>query len=117
MPNTSTLEALRRNYEAAKAADRASPSKETKEAATATWLALYTAGMPTTADIRPEDLSDLTFEVAEQIAQFVLSEAEARSGNVHVHDALVEIAFKIRTGEWRAGWKRDPAKVDPRDFR
>jgi hypothetical protein len=69
------------------------------------------------SDIRPEDLADLTFEVAEQIAQFVLSEADAWIHSEPVHEALVEVARKIRTGDWRAGWERDPAKVDPRDFR
>jgi len=51
---------------------------------------------------RKQDLIDLTFEVAERIAQY-LQDAH-----------LVDAAYQIRTNAWRVGWDRDPAVDDPR---
>lgn len=51
---------------------------------------------------RKQDLIDLTFEVAERIAQYLQD------------TGLAEAAYKIRTSEWRQGWESDPASSDPR---
>lgn len=53
---------------------------------------------------RKQDLIDITFEVAERIAQY-LQDAN-----------LAEAAYKIRTNAWREGWERDPASIDPREL-
>lgn len=70
-------------------------------------------------DIRPEDLADLTFTVAERIAQWLLDAAETSpedipGRNYNGRDCLCWAAYKIRTGAWREGWEMDPAKDDPR---
>ncbi len=67
-----------------------------------------------------DDAIDLTFEVAEKIAQWLLDAAESpETADVPAHDRnghdyLCWAAYKIRTGAWREGWQRDPAKDDPR---
>lgn len=74
---------------------------------------------PTATDIRHEDLVDLTFEVAERIAQYLLdaavSAADLHQYSANQHDALCWAALQIRTSAWRDGWERDPALTDPRD--
>jgi hypothetical protein len=40
------------------------------------------------------------FQVAEQIAQFILDEAQGWDHIPQVHTALVELARKIRTADW-----------------
>lgn len=65
------------------------------------------------------DLVDLTFEVAEQIAQYLQSASETASDlpdhATNARDYLVWAAYKIRTNAWREGWERDPATTDPRE--
>ena len=55
------------------------------------------------------DLPAKAFEVAEQIAQFVLEQAAewdlARNGE-QVHDALVDLARRIRVADWTPSARR-----------
>ena len=58
-----------------------------------------------TAKIHPQQAAalvadDQAFRVAELIAQFVLSEAHEYEHLEAVHDAIVEVARKIRTADW-----------------
>lgn len=77
------------------------------------------------SEIRHGDLVDLTFEVAEQIAQWLIESARthpddlrAEPGESDVNNgrmALTWAAFQIRFGKWRESWDRDPSRDDPRD--
>lgn len=73
---------------------------------------------PAVGDIRHEDLVDLTFEVAERIAQYLLDAARSSTDlpqhDMNQHDALCWAALQIRTNAWHEGWDRDPALTDPR---
>lgn len=60
------------------------------------------------------DAAALTFEVAERIAQFITDHAasDGKHHSLSVMDAMSDIAFRIRTNEWREGWDRDPARKE-----
>lgn len=65
------------------------------------------------------ELVDMTFTVAERIANWLLEQARSAvdipQHDRNQHDVLCWAAFKIRTGEWRDGWDQDPATKDPRE--
>ncbi len=60
-----------------------------------------------------QDVVDMTFSVAERIAQFLLDAAESTPFKDDqfkmMHDTMCWAAYKVRTGAWREGWERDPA--------
>lgn len=62
-------------------------------------------------ELTADTITDEHFEVAEQIAQFVLEQAHEWEHVGQVHDALVEIARRIRVADWTPAARAECARI------